>query len=1061
MATSRLNHDAFLVEGYTRTRPFASFLPGIAGLLGIPLWAFYVNRGQAIAGFGIQDKEHPIMEFLPANRAYHAVPLQGFRTFIKIRTGKHRLFHEPFQNPGPDASHDVVQRMRIRMHELELEEEHRVLRLDTRVRYFTIPHASFAALARVLTLTNRGPRPIDLELLDGLPVIVPYGMVDRFLKHMSRTIEAWVSVQNLERRAPLYHLRVEPHDRPEVVPIRAGNFSVALTEDGGSSRLLEPVIDPAVVFGCREDGAVPERFLDPAFRIPARQLAADRMPCAMSFLRCTLRPGESRTVYALFGHMPGLQQLNAALPAIATPAFFETKAAQNAALIEDVTRPIATASGMSVFDRYCRQTFLDNALRGGIPVSLGADGTPGSLRRKIVYVFSRKHGDLERDYNQFVIPATPYSQGDANYRDVNQNRRSDAWFYPHVGDTNIVAFFNLLQADGFNPLVFKGLRFTAPEELRAIPALREILSKPFTPGELLDDLARHNVKTGESHEAFLQRVLGRSQVIEDAEHGEGFWTDHWTYNLDLLESYLALYPDRLRELLLERHVFTFHDNAHVVAPRAKRYHLVKGALRQVRAVRWDREKSELIQSRHEEPNRLRAEHGRGGVYATTLLVKMVSVIANKLASLDPSGLGIEMEADKPNWHDALNGLPALLGSSLCETWELKRWMQFLLDALAALRVESSIAVPLPEELTELLASLLEASLEAPPQAYWEAANAAKEAYRERIRLGLSGREEAVTLDRLVAFLHRGIGRLSEGIERSVKAGGELPPSYFYHEASGYTQSGPVVTPARWRLHTLPPFLSGAVHALRQEPDPKRARALYQAVRRSALYDRRLKMYRVCASLEREPEEIGRCRVFTPGWLENQSIWLHMEYKFLLELLRCGLHEEFYENFFQALIPFQPPARYGRSILENSSFLVSSVYPDRSLHGAGFVARLSGATAEFIQIWLWMTAGRSPFRLDRQGRLELQLVPVLHGKLFDRRGRFSFTFLGRIRVTYHNPQRRATFGPGRARPDAIRLTPRSGEPIDCAGGVIPAPYAERVRAGDITAIDVQLAAPRRP
>ena len=83
----------------------------------------------------------------------------------------------------------------------------------------------------------------------------------------------------------------------------------------------------------------------------------------------------------------------------------------------------------------------------------------------------------------------------------------------------------------------------------------------------------------------------------------------------------------------------------------------------------------------------------------------------------------------------------------------------------------------------------------------------------------------------------------------------------------------------------------------------------------------------------------------------------MEYKYLLELLRSGLYPEFIEAARDALIPFQDPDRYGRSIYENSSFLVSSAYPDEKMHGRGFVARLSGSTAEFISIWKGMMFGR--------------------------------------------------------------------------------------------------------
>ena len=73
----------FVLEGYSHARPFSSFLPGIAGPLGIPLWVFYVNRGQAIAAFGIQNKDNPIMEFQPANKAYKMTPTVGFPSFIK------------------------------------------------------------------------------------------------------------------------------------------------------------------------------------------------------------------------------------------------------------------------------------------------------------------------------------------------------------------------------------------------------------------------------------------------------------------------------------------------------------------------------------------------------------------------------------------------------------------------------------------------------------------------------------------------------------------------------------------------------------------------------------------------------------------------------------------------------------------------------------------------------------------------------------------------------------------------------------------------------------------
>ena len=87
-----MNNKSFMIDNYNNKSCFSSFFPGIAGVEGIPIWVFYVNRGQAIAGFGIENKENSIMSFRPADQAYSETPLRGFRTFLKI-DGK---IYEPF-----------------------------------------------------------------------------------------------------------------------------------------------------------------------------------------------------------------------------------------------------------------------------------------------------------------------------------------------------------------------------------------------------------------------------------------------------------------------------------------------------------------------------------------------------------------------------------------------------------------------------------------------------------------------------------------------------------------------------------------------------------------------------------------------------------------------------------------------------------------------------------------------------------------------------------------------------------------------------------------------------
>jgi hypothetical protein len=204
-------------------------------------------------------------------------------------------------------------------------------------------------------------------------------------------------------------------------------------------------------------------------------------------------------------------------------------------------------------------------------------------------------------------------------------------------------------------------------------------------------------------------------------------------------------------------------------------------------------------------------------------------------------------------------------------------------------------------------------------------------------------------------------------------------------------------------------------------------------------------------LENQPIGIGRARAFTPGWLENESIWLHMEYKFLLEALKAGLYDQFFDDFKNVLIPFLDAERYGRSPIENSSFLVSSAHPDSKLHGVGFVARLSGSTAEFLSIWFILMAGENPFFL-KDGQLHLQFKPILPGWLFSAEGLISFCFLGQCWVTYHNPGKINTYSDSITTQKVILQI--KGKPIiEISGGLIPSYLAEIVRSGEVNKIDI--------
>ncbi|MDP3789935.1 MAG: hypothetical protein Q8R48_05990, partial [Candidatus Omnitrophota bacterium] len=326
----------FVIENYDSAKAFSSFFPGIAGLHGIPLWAFYVNRGQCISSFGTKDKDGAILEFLPANQAYNLTAVRGFRTFIRVKDGKCPVFYEPFKESADKLSSDITTKMIISPVKLEIEEANIALGLKINVSYITVPGEPFAALARKLSITNIGSTKREIELRDGLPAIIPFGMTEWHAKHMSRTIEAWMRVLNADKNAPFYQLKVNPQDRPELEYIESGNFYLAYRAPEGKKRAesLKTIIDPDIVFGRDGDISYPRIFAEEAhFNIPDKQKSEGKTPSAFCHARLSIPAGGDKKIVSVIGHVKNLKGLNALVPKVTGSLYFSGKLSENKEII--------------------------------------------------------------------------------------------------------------------------------------------------------------------------------------------------------------------------------------------------------------------------------------------------------------------------------------------------------------------------------------------------------------------------------------------------------------------------------------------------------------------------------------------------------------------------------------------------------------------------------------------------------------------------------------------------------------------------------------------------------
>ena len=1040
-------HESFVIENYGQKSTFSSFLPGISGVHGIPIWSFYVNRGQAVASFGINNKENAIMEFSPAHQSYQAVKTTGFRTFIK----KDGAVFEPF------SDEDVPARMRILLNALELEEDYAASGLRTQVSYFTLPGESVGALVRTLTVTNTAGRAASVELLDGMPALIPHGVPLSTIKAIGQTAKAWMQVEDVASRTPYFRARASLEDSAEVSAIEAGHFALGFEEDGA---LLPMLVDPSLVFAYDTSLRRAVRFEKEALGalLAREQVTANEFPCCFFGKAKTLAPGESLIIHSLYGLAYSKDMLGDFLKRRRDSAYFAAKRAEAERLIDELTAGVKTSTASKEFDAYCRANYMDNLLRGGYPMRLGRD--------KVFYAYSRKHGDLERDYNFFAMLPEYYSQGNGNFRDVNQNRRCDAFFAPFVGRENINKFYSLIQLDGYNPLLIEKLTYRLSiERAQALlgglsPRLAALAQKPFTPGALRMVLEQET--DAQQAESLFERAMDAAQPVINEAFGEGYWCDHWTYNLDLVEDYLEVFPDRERDLLFSEELTCFLSQVGV-NPRKKRYVETPKGLRQYRAL-------DESSRRQTEEKLVRTQHQTGDVLKMSLLEKLVLLCAVKFAALDAYGMGIEMEGGKPGWYDALNGLPGMFGSSMNETYELCRMLAYTIRALQ----KYGDALPVLAEVAELLHQLDEANLLSREAIhacdgaktaqdvrergqllpFWNRVNDIKEDYRARVFAGVSGEKARMDAASLVRMLSGFEETVRCGIRKAKLMGQGIIPSYFAYDVSDYRVTADGIEPQRFVPIDLPPFLEGTVRYLKLGDTLEQKRACYLAVKESDLYDRKLKMYKVNASLSSASYELGRAVAFVPGWLENESVWMHMEYKYLLELLRSGLYREFFADLHSAAIPFLDSETYGRSIYENSSFIVSSAYPNPALHGKGFVARLSGSTVEFISIWKLMMFGAHVLDLH-EGALVFAPQPALPQYLIPEDGLVTATLFGQTQVAYHFAARR-DYIPGEYEIRSMAFTYADGRVVPCDGPVATGPIPEDLRAGRVRSVHIEIA-----
>lgn len=1117
----------FTMEDYDAKPSFADFLPGIGGVYGVPSWCFYVNRGQGVTAFGTGSKDYPILEFNAANKAYYLTPYVGFRTFIQGERDGKDFFVEPF-NPnsaryvGTDITNKPKRTMYVGTNEMAIKDKDKSTGLETDVTYFILPNAKFSSLVRRTSVKNIGNDDVTVSLLDGLAKLEPVGgPLDSMLKNMGRTLEGWMGVYNVQNdtTTPYYRFSTEPSDTASVKIEKGGHYCLAFIEkDEGKSELLPIVYDTNKIFGQADSAlAVPAGLLGKSVSelVHGPQYGDAKTSSGFAALEnIKLKPGENVSIAIFYGKVNTIDELPKIVETITSPGYAAEKLVEARELVHDLLAGVETNTSNPLFNGLVKQTFLDNSLRGGLPIIIGdVDEEMKSLsvdddpRVKVFHVFSRIHGDLERDYNAFQIDDTYFSQGPGNYRDVIQNRRNDVFFVPRMGAFDVLMFLEFIQADAYEPLTVESVAYFFDDQDAAAEVSgkvtnddksRQILTAvlvggAFRPGQLFELCEQLSIKISVEDDVFVNTIVSAAEVTSIALYGSGYWGDHWDYYLDIINTYLAIYPEREEKLMYDNELKYFFSTA-TVRPRAEKYvvtYTFDGTSKhiiQLDATYFD--DSKVAQ----QASFVNKQTGRKSVdanwqqdtdeiaFTSTPVAKLFLLGTIKFATRDAYGMGVEYEGGRPGWNDAMNGLVGMVGSGMPETYELYNLLVYVQSVVSKYQRD----VEIPAELDTLITAITEAlatldasgfsepeelSDDVPPPlfTYWDAVATAREQYRDDVRYYFSGKTKTYKAKKVVAILDRWISEVYIGMGRALKMGSEgfgddgtsgVPPCYFSYDVTDWELNGghnakglPLADPKAMKVGRFPLFLEGPVRMLKTTTDLDEQRDIYKKVRKSGLRDHDLKMYFISADLTGQSYDMGRMMAFASGWLENHSIWVHMSYKYYLELIRGKLYEEFFEEMINGgMLPFMDPLVYGRSVMQFSSFIASSAFPDPLTRGRGFSARLSGSTAEFLSCWILMFIGPTPFTLDDAGNIQMQLVPVIPLWLMygydendptssDEELTVSFKLFAAIDVTYHNTLRTNLYG---IPPKSYTVTYKDGSTVDVKGEYISSKVALDIR-----------------
>jgi hypothetical protein len=839
----------YRISNYERMPPFLMSI-----VSGSEHWMYLSSTGGLTCGR--RNPESALFPYYTDDMIHDAGETTGSRTLFLVNGATRHYLWEPFSQ-GPSAY--ALERnlyKNLTGNKLVFEELNHDLELAYTCGWSTGERFGFV---KESILQNLSADPREVNVLDGLRNLLPYGVTQKMQEAQSTLLDGYKQAEQVPGMvAAIYTLSSILTDRAE--PCEALRATVAWSTglDGAQVLLSEDQVNTfrqgaevtpeELARGKRGAFFVRSEFSLPAGRHQRWYIAADvnQGPARLPALLRDIRRGVTakaiaddidagtRRLLQLVGGADGCQSTSDRL----------VSARHYSNTLFNILRG-GTFDGGYHFPGH---DFLDFVRTWNAPLHdshaglLGDPDNPYTLasvtdaiggnadmeRLALEYLpltFSRRHGDPSRPWNEFSIDIRNldgsvklHFQG--NWRDIFQNWEALSLSYPGYIESFIAKFVNASTVDGYNPyrITRDGIDWEVLEE----------------------DNSWSNI---------------------------GYWGDHQiNYLLKLLELSGKYHPEILNNYL-EKEIFVYAN----VPYRIKGYTELLKDPRDT--VTYDYEEEEAITRRVE----LLGSDGKLAVLPdesicrVNLLEKLLLPALVKIGNFVPGG-GIWMNTQRPEWNDANNALVGY-GLSMVTLCYLRRYLRLLSAILAN---KGSETYPVSVEVVEFFCEVETVLLDSRPgegtacspvqrKAVMDGLGTAGEAYRTSVYAGLSGRKSRLDTSRMQQFIELALVHIDHSIASNRRTDGLFHSYNLIHfGADGFS------------LETLYEMLEGQVAVLSSGfLDPAESLVLLEQLRSSSIYRADQNSYMLYP--DQDQARFLEKNVIPPSLLKDND-WLNRELK---------------------------------------------------------------------------------------------------------------------------------------------------------------------------------------